>query len=349
MKNLFILGSASSGKTAVAAGLAMKFRQLGLKVTYFKPVGNVPGTRDKKDPDAFLMQQLLGIPHPIEQITPCIAGPSYLSGYNQKESLEEIMTAYEKIAAGNDVVIIGGANYPYIMASFGLDAATLAKNMNAAVLYIIRIKNDFSLDEAIFFNDYMQEKGITVVGNIFNNVPRPLQAKTQGVYNEILREKGIKTVGIIPARPEIASPTVAEYYEVLGGEILTGRDKMDRLVEDVIIGAMTIESALGYLRRSPNKAVVTGGDRSDLALAALETSTSALILTGGLYPDVRVISRATEKEVPVILVHMDTYTTIEKLSEVTRQLRPDDQKGLQMAQENIEKYCDWEYILDLLR
>lgn len=56
------------------------------------------------------------------------------------------------------------------------------------------------------------------------------------------------------------------------------------MVEDIVIGTMAIESALGYLRRTANKAVIIGGDRLEAALYALETSTAALILTGGLYP-----------------------------------------------------------------
>ncbi|MFZ5591935.1 MAG: DRTGG domain-containing protein, partial [Bacillota bacterium] len=112
--------------------------------------------------------------------------------------------------------------------------------------------------------------------------------------------------------------------------------------------AMTLESALGYLRRAPNKAVITGGDRADICLAALETSTSALILTGGLYPDVKVIARAEEKGVPVILVHYDTYTTLEKFSEVSRHLRPEDEKSLRLTLQSIEQHCQWQAILEKL-
>ncbi len=37
--------------------------------------------------------------------------------------------------------------------------------------------------------------------------------------------------------------------------------------------------------RGENMAVITGGDRTDLQLAALETSTTCLILTGSISPD----------------------------------------------------------------
>ncbi|SFR01401.1 phosphotransacetylase family protein [Desulfoscipio geothermicus] len=348
MKNLFILGTAGSGKTAVAVGLALKLREEGYKVAYFKPAASPPGTADK-DEDALLMRRVLEMEHPLEDIAPYIVGPSYLSRYRPNETMDRLLQAHEKISAGADIVIIGGAGSPSVMSTLGLDAVSLTRRLNAAVVYIIKIKNDFSLDHAVFMNNHFASRQIPVIGNIFNNIPRPLLAKTEGIYKQKLADRGYRTLGIIPARADIANPTVAEYHELLGGEILTGTDKLNRPVEDVIIGAMTIESALGYLRRAPNKAFITGGDRADLALAALETSTSVLILTGGLYPDVKVISRAAEKGVPVILVHYDTYTTIERLSSVSRHIRPHDQATIDKALENINQYVDWREIINRIK
>jgi BioD-like phosphotransacetylase family protein len=40
-----------------------------------------------------------------------------------------------------------------------------------------------------------------------------------------------------------------------------------------MVGAMSAENALSYFRRKAHKVVITGGDRPDIQLAALETST----------------------------------------------------------------------------
>jgi BioD-like phosphotransacetylase family protein len=348
MKNLYVMGTAGSGKTAVALGLALKFKELGHRVAYFKPVGSTGGTLNNRDEDAELMQSVLNMNLPLEEIVPFTAGPSYLSGYRQCISTDKVQSAYRKVAEGADIVIIGGAGFPHIMGCLGLDAVTLARELKAPVLFLIKIENDYSLDNAIFINNYLASQNIPMLGNIFNNVSRPLLAKTEGIYSSILRERGYRTLGIIPRRTEITSPTVSEFFEALGGELLTGENNMNRPVEDLIVGAMTIESALGYLRRAPNKAVITGGDRADMALSALETSTSVLILTGGLYPDVKVLSRAEERGVPVILVHYDTYTALEKCFDISRRIRPMDHNTIEVARENIDKHCDWKTILQLL-
>ncbi|WP_309294764.1 phosphotransacetylase family protein [Desulfotruncus alcoholivorax] len=349
MKNLFILGTAESGKTAVAVGLALKLKELGYQVAYFKPVANLTGATSGQDRDALLMKQVLEMRPDTGDIAPYKAGPSYLSTYRHNETIEQLIATYEKVAAGADIVVIGGASDPSIMSTLGLDAVTLARRLGAATLFIIKIKNDYSLDQTVFLNNHFSGRDIPVIGNIFNNVPRPLLAKTEGIYRQRLLERGYRTLGIIPAKHDFAYPTVAEYYDTLGGELLAGEDKLDRPVEDLIIGAMTIESALGYLRRSPNKAFITGGDRAELALAALETSTSVIILTGGLYPDVKVIAKAAEKGVPVILVHYDTYATMEKLAEVAKNIRPGDKQAIDAAKETIEKHVNWEYIVDQLK
>ncbi|HOV78975.1 MAG TPA: phosphotransacetylase family protein [Bacillota bacterium] len=346
MKSLYIMGTPSSGKTVVALGLAQKLRQEGLKVGYFKPIADGRKLDGKTDMDAVLMKEVLGLAAPLDKIAPAMAGPFYLSAQAAlKDAVENIEEAFVEVSKGADIVIVDGALSIDILGSFGLDCVSLSKKIGSSALLVLKVENDYSLDNAIFLNRHLALEGIPVLGTIFSNVPRPLYSKTEGVYRPILEKAGYKTLGVFPTRPEIAAPTVGEYYEMLGGEVLAAHDRMNLLVEDVVVGAMTMASALTYLRRAANKAVVLGGDRADLALAALETSTSVLILTGGLYPDVKVVARAEEMKVPVILVHYDTYTTIEKIGQVSRHIKPSDKESIGVALENIVSYCDWQYIL----
>jgi uncharacterized protein len=353
MKTIVIAGMAGSGKTAIALGLALKFREQGINPAYFKPIGSPSGPHRQDDEDVLLLKEVLSLPHDPQVISPVRLGPYYQSVGQPKDknSLREtIMAAWKQVSQNVDTVVIDSSLSPYTAASLGLDAVSLARALGAALLYAVRPEDDFSLDQCIFYNQAFHQAGVPLLGNIFNHVDRTLLDKTRGVYAPILAENGFPLLGVIPKKAEIASPTVQEYYRVLGGELLTGETEgMSRIVEDVVVGSMTIESALGYLRRAPNKAVITGGDRSDMAVTALETSTSVLILTGGLYPDVGVLTRAIEKKVPVILVHYDTYTAIERLHLVNRRIRPGDEQGIRVAGENINTYCNWQAAVDYIR
>ncbi|MGQ9531436.1 MAG: phosphotransacetylase family protein [Desulfotomaculales bacterium] len=351
MKAVWIMGPPRSGKTAVALGLSLVLRERGWRVGYLKPVSEFPPERD---PDARLMKAVLDLPFEAAELVPVSVGPTYLPAHDRLEGYaaglsRAVHKAFEETGREADVLLVDGGGHPFVLASLGLDAPELARQLGAGVLLVTGVENDHSLDILIFYNCHLAARGVRVVGNVFNGVPRPLLAKTEGVYRRVLEGWGHRVLGVVPHHPEIGAPTVAEYYEVLGGELLAGEGHLDRPVEDVLVGAMTIESALGYFRRAANKAVVTGGDRAEIALAALETSTAVLILTGGLYPDVRVVSRADERGVPVILVHYDTYTTVEKLATVTRHLHPEDRRGIAIARENIERHCDLTALLEVLQ
>ncbi len=350
MKNLFIMGNPDCGKTTVVVGLALKLKEAGYKVGYFKPVDNGRKTATGKVPggDAVLLKDALGMEAPLGLISPAKTGPSYLGIFDQDYNLQQIKSAFKEISSDYDVMLVEGAIFPYALSSVGMDSVSLARELDSMVVNVVKVENDFSLDLAIMYNNYVVCRQAQAAGTIFVNVPRALQAKVEGVFRPALADAGYKTLGIIPNRPELSSPTVAEYQERLGGELLVGHDNMDRLVEDVVVGAMTMDSALTYLRRAANKAVILGGDRADLALAALETHTSVLVLTGGLYPDVKVLAKAGEKGVPVILTYQDTYTVIEMLSQVHRHLKPNDKIGIAIARENFEQYCDYHAIIEIL-
>lgn len=352
MKSLFVMGNPDSGKTGIVLGLALKFQELGYNVGYFKPVDNGRRTISGKIPggDAVLMKSVLSLDTPVGLMNPIKAGPDYLNKMSRDEnSLDEIKASFTKIAQNRDLVLVEGAVFPHALAAIGLDSITIAKELGCSAITTVKASDDNTLDLAVFYNRYLTDLQIPCLGTVFNNVPRQMASKVEGVFKPLLQETGFESRGIIPSHPEISSPTVSEYQEILGGEVLVGHEHMDRIIEDIVVGAMTTESALTYLRRAANKAVVMGGDRSDIALSALETQTSVLILTGGLYPDVKVLARAEEKGVPVLLTHQDTFMVVELLGRAFRHLKPDDKAGINIARENVNRYCDWQSILDLLK
>jgi len=102
--------------------------------------------------------------------------------------------------------------------------------------------------------------------------------------------------------------------------VLAGEDRTDQLVETLMVGAMTVEAALARFRRQQNKAVITGGDRTDIQLAALETSTKCLVLTGNFHPNPLIINRAEEAGVPIILVKHDTMATVQLVQDSFRKI-----------------------------
>jgi BioD-like phosphotransacetylase family protein len=158
-----------------------------------------------------------------------------------------------------------------------------------------------------------------------------------------LEGKGIKVWGLVPANPKLNSLSVGEIRDVLGGEIICCEDKKEEAVENFMVGAMNVEGALKYFRAQANKAVITGGDRADIQLAALETPTKVIILTGGMYPDSSVISAAQSKNVPIMVVADDTMTVVSKMDSTVRRVNVRG-KRIEESISTFQKFVDRKYL-----
>ncbi|MCU0861256.1 MAG: DRTGG domain-containing protein, partial [Methanomassiliicoccales archaeon] len=96
---------------------------------------------------------------------------------------------------------------------------------------------------------------------------------------------------------------------------------------------------------SSRKALITGGDRSDIQMAALTTDTSCLVLTGGLYPDKQVIAKAYERKVPILLTSMDTLHAAETIDHLIARIDPEDslkiEKVRRLVGDNVDIDAVW--------
>lgn len=345
---VLLTGAAGSGKTALCVGLVSALQGRGYKVGYVKPIANVVAFTDGGDPDVALMKAVIG-DGPVEGAAFTL-GPHYLTRLRPDPAhLERARQQVERAAADVDVLLIESPTSPQAGAALGLDTFNLARAVGAQALMVDHVRDDLEFDIMVVRNQHMRCRGVAVAGNVFNNVPLANWEKSLSVYRPLLESMGFPVVGVVPQRVEITAPTAAEVKEFLRAEVLAGERGLHRPIEDIVVGAMSFESALRYLRRAANKAVVTGGDRSDLALAALETSTSVIVLTGGLFPNVEVLQQAEEKGVPVLLVSGDTYSTVEALGRLSRRLRPEDAESLRVARELVERHVDVDALLDNLR
>jgi len=334
VRRLLVLGRPGSGKTAILLGTALYLRERGVDVRYLKPVGFAFGG-EGEDADALLMGHVLGLSEPPAALSPLVLGVHTIPGDVEEfaQKVEEMLARVEAVGrdVGSAVLLADGPGRPHRLAAFGGDTLALGERLGAHLAYVVRPKDgDDALDEAIFTLERGRERGLPWAGIVFSAVRPHEKARIEEVYLPILVRKGIPVLGSVPYTPALSAPTVRVFASVLGGKVYeTG--SLDRSVERVLVGAMTTERALSYFRRFSNIAVITGGDRTDLAVAALEADLSLLILSGGIEPDVRVLVRAEEKGIPVLLVDEDTYTVARKVEEVSRVLSADDKDAVETA------------------
>ena len=105
--------------------------------------------------------------------------------------------------------------------------------------------------------------------------------------------------------------------------MIAGRDYLDNMIESYMIGAMSHigNSAVPYFERFQNKAVVTGGNRIDVHMAALGTPCQAIVLTAGFDPDPVVVERAEAEGCPLIQVGDETPAVMDRIGAFLRAVR----------------------------
>lgn len=103
-----------------------------------------------------------------------------------------------------------------------------------------------------------------------------------------------------------------------------------------------------YRQVTPGKAVITGGDRSDIQMVALDTPTVCLILTGNLRPTQEVLNKATSRSIPIVLVKEDTLTTVEKIDQLVGKLPVRTDKKVTQANKLFNQYVDFTKICSAL-
>jgi len=304
-----------SGKTGVCSALVDALAARGLSVGYFKPYGGMPREVDgvMTDRDAAFINRHLAHPAPEEAVCPVVRTRAFVEDLlagRPVPGAREVAEAFARVSEGRDVVVVEAPSDLEQGAAAGLCVADLLGLLGGCVLLIETNDLHEPPDRVVRAADALAGR---LAGVLFNRVVEADRAAVLGAYVPFLAARGVTCLGALPHDPLLSSVTVQEIVDALGGRVLCGHAGMDAPVESFMVGAMGQEKALRFFRRRANKAVVTGGDRADVQMAALETSTTALILTGNLLPTAAVSARADELGVCTIVVDSDTLTTVEQL------------------------------------
>lgn len=354
MKTLFVCSlSKFSGKNVISIGFAKMFTEIGLKVGYFRPIGAFPIEYQGMltDEDAIFFKKVLDLEDDLRDICPVVINSELIDkAFAQKGDniFEKIKEAHKNITrADRDILIISGIGNIYGGDFLGLNEDKLITEFQGIVLAVEQYKScEYETVDALL--NAKNRLGDRLIGVVINMIPEARERYFKETVIPFLKSRGIETIGLIPYDSSLAAVSVKEVADILNAKIISSEDRMDRMVERLSIGAMNVESALKYFRRTPDKAVITGGDRSDIILAALETPTECLILTGSLYPEHTIITRADELGIPILLVESDTLTTVGKVETLFGHLDFRSESKIDKAYETVSNNIDIKRLSELI-
>ena len=342
MVSLYV-GSTSgyTGKTLVTMGLGYRFQRDGLRIGYMKPVGILPLKVDDTltDHDAWRIYRTLDLKDPLSEVCPVVLTQeltvkSYLK--DTKGLMPKIVKSFDHLSKDKDIMLVGGYGSIYTGSFLDLQGLKVIKRLNSKVVIVVKYEGEYIADYVLQARKDLKER---FLGVILNKITRDYMKSVDEYVKPFFKRKGIDILGIIPHDSILGSITVEELNEMLGGKVLCCHDKLDNLVENFLIGAMQVDKASEYFKKIRNNAVIVGGDRSDIQLSALESGSVCLILTGELYPSEIIISRAEEKNVPLLVVREDTYSIAKKLEKLSMRLRLRDkskvERGMSLVSGNI--------------
>ena len=304
-----------SGKTGVCVALIDELQRRGLDVGYLKPYGGMPIEVDGvlTDRDASFINQSLMRPSPTSAVCPIVRTRALVEDLlsdRPTPGMAEVRAAFQEASRDRDVMVIEGPSDLEQGAAAGVSAAELIDALGGRVLLVETGSSAEPPDRVLRAAAVL---GDAFVGVIHNRVGEADRSIFETRVAPFLASRGVTSFGVLPHDPLLSSVTVREIIDELGGTVLCSEDRLESLVESFMVGAMGQEKALRFFRRKAHKAVVTGGDRADVQMAALETSTAVLVLTGNMPPSPAVLGRACDLGVPMILVDTDTLSAVEHL------------------------------------
>ncbi len=359
MGKTLMIGSCEpfSGKSALVLGIARYLRSLNIGVRFGKPLATSVelGVRSKNsmtpliDDDVSFVGSTIGLQN--DQLIPSVdllasstAEKRLLDSFlDPGEGFQNLKNKLDDSFDGLNILEAAGSLHEGIL--YGLSLEQLAKEFDAKVLLVHLWEDTRSIESLL---SAKQRLGERLLGVVLNAVTPEEVEDLQNKVVPSLESLGVDVFGVMPRSPLLRSVTVNELVRRLQASVICCSERLELMVETLSIGAMSVNSAMEFFRKRRNMAVVTGADRTDIQLAALEASTQCLILTGAGNPLPQLINRAEELEVPLLKVDTDTLSTVEVIEKAFGHVRLHEDVKASYSFRLVEEHCDLDRLFKFL-
>ena len=327
----------NAGKTTVMVGMA---RALNKKIGYLKPFGDRLIYNKKRlwDYDSALIANTFALSENPEDMSIGFDHSKLRYMYDEKVTREKVLDLAANMAQGKDLLFVeGGRDLAYGISVY-LDAVSLARYLGGNLVIVISGDENTVFDDITYVKKNMDLSGINFKGIIINKVQNMDDFKE--TYLPQIQKIGVPVLGVIPYQKDLTYFSVSYLSERLFAKVVTGEGHLNRTVKNIFIGAMSVNAALQQpLLKKEGILMITGGDRTDMILVALDYQVTGIILTNNVVPPSHIISKATERKVPMLMVPYDTYETARRIDNMEPLMTKDDKQKIELLgkliQENV--------------
>ncbi len=324
MRRLVIASTrGDAGKTSLIVGMG---RAAGKPFGYVKPFGDRLLYRKKRlwDYDSALVAEIFGLDQDPKDMSIGFDHSKLRFMYDLDGTRKKLMELVSAAEAGKDAVFIeAGCDLTYGI-TVNLDAMSVAAATDATLVIVVAGDDRAILDDMAFVKRHVNLEGVDFGGFVINKLQDVDDFKNS--YEGEIAELGVPVLGYVPHDPELTYPSVGYLSEILFAKVMTGEDALNKVVKHIFVGAMSAGAASRLPAwGTPGKLVITGGDRSDMIVAALQGDTAGIILSNGISPPSSIIAKAATRGVPMLLAADDTFRVAKQIDDASYLLRHDEE------------------------
>ncbi|HKF84488.1 MAG TPA: AAA family ATPase [Candidatus Limnocylindrales bacterium] len=371
MRQLYLAATGQNrGKTTTALGLVDGFRRRGLHTGFVKPVGQrtVIDGGEPADEDAVLMKSIFDLPEPYAVMSPVHIPRGFTKAYIAGQVVEDlgarISDAHRRFAE-HDVLLIEGTGHAGVGAVVGLSNAVVARLLGAPAVIVSEGGVGRPIDEIVLNASHFAAHGVRVAGAIVNKVRIDEQPGIEETLRRGLARHGIPLLGVLPYRPILSNPTLGMILESVRGRVISTGPDLDRVIDNVAIGAMEPHHMLERVDRGT--LVIVPGDREDVILtlatahladratagdvdalvdetpgavqAGPEQRAIGMVLTGGYEPRPEVLDAIRRAGLFAAFAPDDTYAVASEIHDLLVKTHPSDSGKIQLIKDLV-----WEHL-----
>lgn len=349
------------GLTSVALGLVRALDKSGIRVAFYKPIGQSSNGDSGPERSTFFIRR-------TSSLTPAASIPlpqaeRLLSSGRKDELLDRIMEGYYGSSRDADVVVVEGLVDTQETSGENLINRELVQTLGAEVI-LVGAQRDTPFDalEARLGLTASQYGGFgsagRVVASIINHAQASLVTQTAAppagdphkAYRSLHREPH-NVIGVIPRNPDLLACRTIDVARHLKAKVLHEGEIELRRVRHITLLARTVGSVVGAMRAG--NLLITPGDRVDIMLltalaAANKIPISGLVLTGALEipePIIELCRPGLETGLPVLHVPENSWETSTKLAQMSREIPSDDLERAERVVEFVADHIDVNWIV----
>jgi phosphate acetyltransferase len=359
-KNLYIITAEQrSGKSAICLGLMQLLLKDLQRVAFFRPIISGSGKKDH-DINLILSQFYLNMRYEDTYVYTLNEARDLVNTGRHAVLMDTILNRYKELESKYDFVLCEGTDFIGADPAFEFDInAEIASNIGCPVILVANAQNK-SPEEIIGSTqlsiDSFEEKGLDIFATIVNRAEVDDLHFVKDALKCKYRADQECMVYVIPEDPSLGKPTVGDVAKWLGANVVYGQEQLDTHINDYLVAAMQVENFLDYVGQE--HLVITPGDRSDVILACIASRQSSaypdvagVILTGGIDPGKNIkklLDGWTGVPIPVLVADGHTYKIARTLMGLYGRIEPGDEKKINTALGNFEKYVDTEELRKVL-